>query len=75
MDFRVAFSNMKKGIPMKRKKWNEVWYYDKSKKTLIAKHDSGKLKELFNIPDTACLSRLLLLSLLPLPSLEQSSFL
>lgn len=53
MDFRAAFSNMKKGIPMKRKKWNDVWYYDKSKKILMGKHDSGKLEELFNIPDTA----------------------
>lgn len=35
MDFRAAFSNMKKGIPMKRKKWNDVWYYDKSKKILM----------------------------------------
>ena len=49
MDFRAAFSNMKKGIPMKRKKWNDVWYYDKSKKILMGKHDSGKLEELFNI--------------------------
>lgn len=35
MDSRIAIFNMQDGIPMKRRKYPEIWYWDNERKTII----------------------------------------
>lgn len=41
MDSRIAIFNMQDGIPMKRRKYPEIWYWDNEQKTIMIKYHTG----------------------------------
>ena len=45
MDSRIAIFNMQDGIPMKRRKYPEIWYWDNERKTIMIKYPTGHTDE------------------------------
>ena len=45
MGSRIAIFNMQDGIPMKRRKYPEIWYWDNERKTIMIKYPTGHTDE------------------------------
>lgn len=54
MDFKHAFTNMKKGLKMKRKDWGGYWYWDDNKETIMiqCRPQDADAGDLLDIRDT-----------------------